>query len=296
MFTLKSNQVSAISFILNENNWEKAQQAFSDKAEKYLPFQGTPFVLDVSVFNAEQCDDEGLASFVQLLRQHGLSVIALQHDYEDLSDCAKQLNCLFFGQLPESWAELLASQFNNQSSEEPEQKASEEEKEEVLETPATENPLETEKSPDETEQASENSNEKNSDENEVVEESISESDFIHTTEIARRTVVIETPVRSGQQIYAEDADLIVLGRVSAGAELIADGNIHVYAPMYGRALAGDKGDKSARIFIQFMQAELVSIAGIFRNFEQQLPTHLHQHAVRIELLEDRLSISAMDIK
>ena len=293
MFTLKSNQVSAISFILNENNWEKAQQAFSDKAEKYLPFQGTPFVLDISVFNAEQCDDEGLASFVQLLRQHGLSVIALQHDYEDLSDCAKQLNCLFFGQLPESWAELLASQSNNSSEKPEQQKASEE----ILETPATENPLETEKSPDETEQSIENANNhSDEDENEVLEESVSESDFIHPTEIARRTVVIETPVRSGQQVYAEDADLIVLGRVSAGAELIADGNIHVYAPMHGRALAGDKGDKSARIFIQSMQAELVSIAGIFRNFEQQLPTHLHRHAVRIELLEDRLSISAMDIK
>ena len=293
MFTLKSNQVSAISFILNENNWEKAQQAFSDKAEKYLPFQGTPFVLDISVFNAEQCDDEGLASFVQLLRQHGLSVIALQHDYEDLSDYAKQLNCLFFGQLPESWAELLASQSNNSSEKPEQQKASEE----ILETPATENPLETEKSPDETEQSIENANNhSDEDENEVLEESVSESDFIHTTEVARRTVVIETPVRSGQQVYAEDADLIVLGRVSAGAELIADGNIHVYAPMHGRALAGDKGDKSARIFIQSMQAELVSIAGIFRNFEQQLPTHLHRHAVRIELLEDRLSISAMDIK
>ena len=291
MFTLKSNQVSAISFILNENNWEKAQQAFSDKAEKYLPFQGTPFVLDISVFNAEQCNDEGLASFVQLLRQHGLSVIALQHDYEDLSDCAKQLNCLFFGQLPESWAELLASQSNNSSEKPEQQKASEE----ILETPATENPLETEKSPDETEQSIENANNhSDEDENEVLEESV--SDFVHTTEIARRTVVIETPVRSGQQVYAEDADLIVLGRVSAGAELIADGNIHVYAPMHGRALAGDKGDKSARIFIQSMQAELVSIAGIFRNFEQQLPTHLHRHAVRIELLEDRLSISAMDIK
>ncbi|MDP1340547.1 septum site-determining protein MinC, partial [Klebsiella variicola] len=81
---------------------------------------------------------------------------------------------------------------------------------------------------------------------------------------ARKTVLITSPVRTGQQVYAEDGDLIVTGAVSQGAELIADGNIHIYAPMRGRALAGAKGDTSARIFIHSMQAELVSVAGIYR--------------------------------
>jgi len=89
--------------------------------------------------------------------------------------------------------------------------------------------------------------------------------------------------------------LAVVGMVSGGAEIIADGNIHVYAPMRGRALAGESGDKSARIFLQSMQAELVSIAGIYRVFEQNLPPSLHKKAVQIELQDDeRLAIFAIN--
>lgn len=76
--------------------------------------------------------------------------------------------------------------------------------------------------------------------------------------------VVRTPVRSGQQIYAQDGDLIVLASVSAGAEILADGNIHVYGALRGRALAGIKGDTSARIFCQNLNAELVSIAGQYK--------------------------------
>lgn len=114
------------------------------------------------------------------------------------------------------------------------------------------------------------------------------------TVINNPTVLINTPVRTGQQVYAENGDLIVTGVVSQGAELIADGNIHIYAPMRGRALAGAKGDTSARIFIHSMQAELVSVAGIYRNFEQDLPEHLHKKPVQISLQDNRLIISAID--
>jgi septum site-determining protein MinC len=75
------------------------------------------------------------------------------------------------------------------------------------------------------------------------------------------TKLIKSPVRSGQQIYAKDSDLIVIGAVSHGAELLADGNIHVYGPLRGRALAGIKGNKDAYIFCQSLDAELVSVAG-----------------------------------
>lgn len=109
----------------------------------------------------------------------------------------------------------------------------------------------------------------------------------------RPTVLVADPVRTGQQVYAENADLIVTGTVSEGAELIADGNIHIYASMRGRALAGAKGRRDARIFIHSMQAELVSIAGIYRNFEQQLPEHLYRKPVQIHLQDDRLVIAAI---
>lgn len=81
--------------------------------------------------------------------------------------------------------------------------------------------------------------------------------------VQRVSKVITRPVRSGQQIYAEGADLIVLAQVSEGAEVIADGHIHIYGSLRGRALAGVRGDESARIFCQGMEAELVSVAGNF---------------------------------
>lgn len=117
---------------------------------------------------------------------------------------------------------------------------------------------------------------------------------VSATVISNPTVLISTPVRTGQQVYAENGDLIVTGIVSQGAELIADGNIHIYAPMRGRALAGAKGDTNARIFIHSMQAELVSVAGIYRNFEQDLPEHLHKRPVQVSLQDNRLVISAID--
>lgn len=79
--------------------------------------------------------------------------------------------------------------------------------------------------------------------------------------------IITEPVRSGQQIYARDADLIVLGSVSHGSELLADGHIHVYGPLRGRALAGVSGDTKAHIFCQSLEAELISIAGHYKMSE-----------------------------
>jgi len=81
--------------------------------------------------------------------------------------------------------------------------------------------------------------------------------------VSRRSKIISKPVRSGQQVYAEGADLIILSQVSEGAEVLADGNIHVYGTLRGRALAGVKGDTTARVFCKRLEAELISIAGHF---------------------------------
>lgn len=88
---------------------------------------------------------------------------------------------------------------------------------------------------------------------------------------ARRTLVIDQPVRSGQKIYAQGADLIVMGQVSAGAEVIADGNVHVYGVLRGRALAGAAGDTQARIISTCFEAELVAVAGYYLTFEGGFP-------------------------
>lgn len=83
-----------------------------------------------------------------------------------------------------------------------------------------------------------------------------------------RTLTVTQPVRSGQQVYARGADLILLAPVSAGAEVMADGNIHAYGRLRGRAIAGGQGDAAARIYCQRLDAELVAIAGYYRLSEQ----------------------------
>jgi septum site-determining protein MinC len=104
------------------------------------------------------------------------------------------------------------------------------------------------------------------------------------------TRLVTEPVRSGTQIYARGADLIVTAPVSAGAELVADGNIHVYAALRGRALAGASGDASARIFCSRLEAELVSIAGRYL-VSEQLPAEQRGLPVQIALVEDQLTIT-----
>lgn len=110
---------------------------------------------------------------------------------------------------------------------------------------------------------------------------------------ARPTLIIDKPVRSGERIYADHADIICTALVSHGAEVVADGNIHIYAPLRGRAMAGESGNKNARIFVQSMQAELVSVAGVYRNFDRQLPDSLYRHAVSVSLQNNQLNIAAI---
>ena len=106
-------------------------------------------------------------------------------------------------------------------------------------------------------------------------------------------MVVDTPVRAGQRIYARGADLIVTATVNNGAELIADGSIHVYAPLNGRALAGASGNAEARIFALSMQPELVSIAGVYRTFDEGFPSDLARQPTQIRLIGDRIDIQAL---
>ncbi len=110
--------------------------------------------------------------------------------------------------------------------------------------------------------------------------------------VQRQNKVITRPIRSGQQIYAEGADLIVLAQVSEGAEVLADGNIHIYGTLRGRALAGVKGDETARIFCQQLEAELVSIAGNFM-LQDSLPKHLHKKPAQISLQGDKVIVESL---
>lgn len=99
------------------------------------------------------------------------------------------------------------------------------------------------------------------------------------------TRVIDKPLRSGQRVYAAGGDIVVLAAVNPGAEVIADGSIHVYAPLKGRALAGARGDTSARIFTTHLEAELVSIAGVYRTFESAPDATVARKPAQIRLAD-----------
>src|SRR3989344_2182153 len=107
------------------------------------------------------------------------------------------------------------------------------------------------------------------------------------------TVVVNKPLRSGQQVYARGADLVVMAVVSFGAEVIADGNIHVYAPLRGRAIAGARGNTEARIFSTCLEPQLVSIAGIYRTTETELPADVRGKPAQVRLDGEKLIIEPL---
>lgn len=111
------------------------------------------------------------------------------------------------------------------------------------------------------------------------------------------TMVIDKPLRSGQKVYARGADLVVLAMVNQGAEVVADGNIHVYAPLRGKAMAGARGNTQARIFSLCLEPELISIAGVYRTSENPLPPEVRSKAAQVRLSndgQDKLLIEALN--
>ena len=107
------------------------------------------------------------------------------------------------------------------------------------------------------------------------------------------TVVIDRPLRSGQQVYARGADLVVMAAVNFGAEVIADGHIHVYAPLRGRAIAGARGNPSARIFSTCMEPQLVAIAGTYRTIDTALPDGVHGKPAQVRLDGEALVVEPL---
>ena len=117
--------------------------------------------------------------------------------------------------------------------------------------------------------------------------------FVPPTIGAAPTLVIDKPLRSGQRVYARGGDLVVLSAVSFGAEVIADGHIHVYAPLRGRAIAGARGDTSARIFSTCLEPQLVSIAGIYRTTETPLAANVAGRAAQVRLEGESLLVEPL---
>ena len=125
------------------------------------------------------------------------------------------------------------------------------------------------------------------------EEGKSRAKTVVTPAARRPARIVDVPVRSGQQIYAEGTDLVVTSAVSAGAEIIADGCVHAYGPLRGRAIAGARGDETARVFCRKFEAELVAVAGVYAVAEQMqgvrgspVQAYLEQGKLKIELMNN----------
>jgi len=107
------------------------------------------------------------------------------------------------------------------------------------------------------------------------------------------TLLVDKPLRSGQRVYARGGDLVVLAVVSFGAEVIADGNVHVYAPLRGRAIAGALGNTEARIFAACMEAQLLSIAGLYRSGDTAVPAELRGKPAQVRLQGEKLVLEEL---
>lgn len=128
---------------------------------------------------------------------------------------------------------------------------------------------------------------------EVVHEVVREVEVVKEVPTAVPTMVVDKPLRSGQRVYARGGDLVVLAAVSFGAEVIADGNVHVYAPLRGRAIAGARGDTTARIFTTCLEPQLVAIAGIYRTSETDLPANVAGKPAQVRLDGERILLEPL---
>ncbi len=112
-------------------------------------------------------------------------------------------------------------------------------------------------------------------------------------------LVIDKPLRSGQQVYAKGRDLVVMQMVNPGAEVIADGHIHVYAPLRGKAIAGARGNTEARILALSLEPELISIAGVYRTSDVPLPAEVRAKPTQVRLVggtEGKLVMDALSTR
>ncbi len=254
-FRLKGGLFPLTLLELASGDLQQLRESLSVKvSEAPAFFEQAPAVLSLETLETDETELD-LAAIQQLCQEFGVIIVALRGAGEELKAQAKSLN--------------LAIMANSRSKS-------------VSQTDTVHKPVSIEETPAaDSKSASQGS----TDTHPSVDSSTAETVMVPTK-------VITTPVRSGQQIYAAGGDLIVLAPVSAGAELLADGNIHVYGAMRGRALAGVKGNTSARVFCQSQEAELISIAGYFKLNEDLRNAHWKQ-SIQAFLTDETLNIEPL---
>ncbi len=283
-FDIKSASIDALALHLYTLDLARLEQAFSVRlAKRAGQLLHEPTLLDLATLEVNTSVDELLA-LRELTARFGLQAISIRHPDSSLADIAAAAGLGWMPPVIES-TRLLA--------------ATAEAIPDAIATPAPEADIpattgETAAVVAATEEEVSVSTEQPAT---VIEqhpiaaaETIVDKPALPTR---HKTLIIDKPVRTGQQIYAKGSDLIVLATISGGAEVIADGNIHIYAPLRGRALAGAHGDMSARIFVHRFEPELISIAGFYRTFDTEPPVSLKGHSVQVYLDAERLVIAPL---
>ena len=275
----KSASLFVVRIELKSTDTAALQQALEQKmAEAGSLFEHEPVVLDISGL----ADAPDWAELVALLARHKLPVIGVMGPDGALIDSARQAGL----------CKVDVSTLNNRQPPEP-TLLTEPVADAVKLAPAAnirtvatatekDTPPAPKAPPADTRKGSHSSRTQSRPVEPIVRETIRE------VPVPVPTMVLARQLRSGQRVYARNSDLIVIGVVSRGAEVIADGNIHVYGPLRGKAIAGARGNAAARIFTSHLDAELLAIAGIYRVIDADIEPQLNKKPVIVELDNDTL--------
>jgi len=274
VFQLKGSMLAVTVLELAHNDLSRLDRQLADKvAQAPNFFRDTPLVLALDKLpgGEGQLDLQGV---LDICRRHGLRTLAIRANREEDLRLATMLD------IP-----VLPPSGSRDRPLEPKDATAGPENDGIVRRPRSEKLAEPV-----VEKAIDKASDKTAD---PAPEKAPEKPAEPSAPAVRPTKLVTSPVRGGVQIYAAGGDLIVLAPVSPGAELLADGNIHVYGPMRGRALAGVKGDTSARIFCQQLGAELVSIAGNYKVAEDLRRSPQWGQAVHVSLSGDVLNITRL---
>lgn len=281
-FEIKSASVGALAFVLHDTSI-KSILAHVHAKFACVDTANTPIVIDVSLLEEQGiAQDISLQQLVSVLRQHNLQPVAIVGATGDLLKSALDMG------LQEEEITNHGIQKSGPSSETVKQLATQPQAtlhDDSL--PATKEQLQQLLNQHRQEVAHELHSIYQNQLNEQITISVRNA----TDSMQMRPLVVDKPMRSGQRIYAEKADLIILGSVSHGAEVLADGDIHIYGALRGRALAGVTGNKNARIYVHAMDPELISVAGIYLLMDTPLPEDISGKPAKVHLEGNRLVVS-----
>ena len=249
-FEIKNSDLPLISFVVKSHDLSLMKGELHQKlADVPDFFNGEPALIDLSSLDPDENCTLDLAAIKSLLTTYHLQPLAIKSQKPEFIAQAKSLEMVEISAFLPSHAHAHSPKETKHLRDEPSLDAAAQEVQRVVEIREVIREVPAEKPP---------------------------------------AMLITKPLRSGQHVYARGCDLIILAMVNAGAEVMADGNVHVYAPLRGKAIAGAKGDTQARIFTSCLEAELVSIAGTYRTSDTALPKEVYGKSAQVFLEGDKL--------